>query len=69
MSEQEWIKVYKTDQLHRAMIVQSVLKEHNIDSVLLNQKDSTHLAYGEISVMVNLAQASDAMIIIEKEIS
>ena len=67
MSESEWIKVFSTDKLHKAMMVQSLLKEHHIDSVLLNQQDSTYITFGEISIMVSLEHAADAMTIIEKD--
>jgi len=69
MNESEWIKVFETPKLHQALLVQSMLKEHDIDSVLLNQQDSSYITVGEISVMVNLEQAADAMILIEKEFS
>ena len=69
MSEVGWIKVYETQKLHQAMLVQSMLKEHDIDAVLLNQQDSSYITVGEISVMVSLEKAADALILIEKEIS
>ena len=67
MSESEWIKVFATDKMHKALLIQSILKEHQIDSVLLNQQDSSYITFGEISIMVSLEHAADAMIIIEKD--
>ena len=69
MDEQEWIKVFETTKMHQALIVQSTLHGHEIESVILNKQDSSYITLGEIHVMVKLEDSVDAMNIIEEEIS
>jgi len=69
MNEQEWIKVFETTKMHQALIVQSILKEHEIESVILNQQSSTYIIIGEIQVMVKLEDSIEALNIVDKEIS
>ena len=69
MNEQEWIKVFETTRMHQALIVQSILKEHEIESVILNQQSSIYITIGEIQVMVKLEDSIEAMNIIDKEVS
>jgi hypothetical protein len=66
MADTEWIKVYETPALHKAVMVQSILKEHNIDAVILNQQDSSYITVGEISVYVALIDSIEAINIIEE---
>ncbi len=63
---EEWIKIFTTTKMHHALRVQSTLKEHEIQSVILNKQDSLYML-GEIQLMVKLEQASDALILIDEE--
>jgi hypothetical protein len=69
MDEQEWIKVFETTRMHQALIVQSVLQEHEIESVILNKQDSSYIIFGEIHVMVKLEDSIEAINIIDRQIS
>ena len=69
MSEQEWIKIFETTKMHQALMVQSILKEHEIESVILNQQSSTYIIIGEIHLMVKLEDSIEALDIIDKEVS
>ncbi len=69
MNEQEWIKIFETTKMHQALIVQSILQEHEIESVLLNKQDSSYVILGEIHVMVKLEDSIEAMNILGNEIS
>lgn len=66
MQQDEWIKVFESPMLHQATIVQGILKEHNIDAVILNQQDSAYITIGEISVYVALKDSIEAVNIIEE---
>jgi hypothetical protein len=68
MSEKSWIKICETPESHKALLVQSILKEHGIESVLLNKMDSTNIMMGEISVMVSQEQAAEALLLIDPEL-
>jgi hypothetical protein len=69
MDESEWIKVFETPKMHRALMVQSILQEHEIESVILNQQSSAYIIIGEILVMVKPEDSLEALNIIDKEIS
>ena len=69
MSEPKWVKVYKADSVPNAMFVQAILSEHDIESVLLNQLDSTNITLGYVHVMVNESQADEARLLLDSEIS
>jgi hypothetical protein len=69
MSETNWIRVFSTGDLHRANIVQALLEEHGIESVIYNQLDSTNLTPGLIGIMVHISKAEEAMALIDSEIS
>lgn len=48
-----WTPVYQTDQLYKAELIKNVLCDNHIEAVILNQRDSSYMAFGEIMVMVN----------------
>ena len=51
MSE-NWQKIYSNTYIHRIEIARAVLKEYDIDSVVVNKKDSAYL-FGEFELYVN----------------
>ncbi|MBA3649242.1 MAG: DUF2007 domain-containing protein [Chitinophagales bacterium] len=63
----EWIKVYETSKPHQAAMVQSILEEHNIKAVILNQQDSSYITIGEVAVYVSIEQAAEAYVIIDNQ--
>ncbi len=66
----DWTTVYKTPILSRAEIVKGVLKNHDIEAVLVNKKDSTIIIdNGQIEVMVPNEQALNAAGIVKDEIT
>jgi hypothetical protein len=69
MDDHEWYKVFETKKLYEALMIQSHLKEHNIESVIYNQQDSVYITIGGISVMVKVEDGFEALKIIEEEIS
>lgn len=48
-----WISVFVTDQICQAELIKGILNENDIDTVLLNQKDSSYPMLGTIQIMVN----------------
>ncbi len=66
----DWTTVYKTPILSRAEIVKGVLKNHDIEAVLVNKKDSTIIIdNGQIEVMVPNEQALNVAGIVKDEIT
>ncbi len=67
--DDEWIKVFSTSMMHQALIVQSALRAHEINSVILNKQDSSYITLGEIQLMVKPEYSMKAIQIIEEEVS
>lgn len=59
-------KVYTTSQMHQAEILKAVLEDNDIESFILNKRDSM-MKVGEIEVLVKAEDVILARTIIEKE--
>lgn len=66
MQEDNWIRIFETSKLHEAMMVQAVLKENNIEAVILNQQSSTYITVGEISIYVALHDSIEAINLVDE---
>ncbi len=62
----DWRKVYSSSFEHKAEIVQAVLKDNGITSVIMNKKDSAYLV-GEIELYVHADDVLRANQVINKE--
>jgi hypothetical protein len=51
-----WTVVFSTAQLYEAELVKSILAENDIESVIMNKKDSTY-GFGDIEVYVSTNEA------------
>lgn len=51
--EKDWIRLYKASDQFQANILQGMLKENGIESVVINQKDSSYLSFGDCSLYVH----------------
>lgn len=51
--ENNWIKVYTTDNTFTAEIIKQGLIENEIPAVVLNKQDSSYKAFGTLTVMVH----------------
>ncbi len=49
----DWIKIYSSVYIHKVEIMQALLKEEGIESVILNKRDSAYL-FGEIELYVDV---------------
>lgn len=49
----DWIAIYKTPDLYQAELIKAILCDNGVEAVVLNQKDSSYMSFGEISVMVS----------------
>ncbi|MBX5439774.1 MAG: DUF2007 domain-containing protein [Thermoflavifilum sp.] len=63
--ETDWVKIYSTRQSYEAALIQGMLKEHGIESVILNRQDSEFLV-GEIHLYVHQTEAQKARQLIEE---
>ncbi len=46
-----WVKIYSSVYIHKVEIYQALLKEQDIESIILNKQDSSYL-FGEIELYV-----------------
>lgn len=44
--EKDWSVVYKATDEFQAEILKGMLKENNIESVIINQKDTAYMSFG-----------------------
>lgn len=51
--ENNWTKVYTTENPVTAEIIKQGLIEHDIAAVIMNKKDSSYQTFGIIEVLVN----------------
>ncbi len=51
--EKDWSSVYKARNEYQAKILKGMLKENGIDSVIINQKDSAYLSFGNSILYVH----------------
>lgn len=64
----EWQKVYEDSVSYRAEIVKAILKDHNMNPVLISKKDSAYqLGYFEVHVQPD--EVLKAIKIIKEEIN
>lgn len=61
-----WQKIYSNNLEHKVEIVQAVLKDAGIESVIMNKKDSAYL-FGELELYVQADEVMKARQIINKE--
>jgi hypothetical protein len=62
---ENWVKVYGVSQEYEAEMVTGLLKENEIDCVVINKKDSAYL-FGELEIFVDVENAFLAKQIITK---
>ncbi len=63
--EKDWVKIYKTVDVHKTEIIKALLAENDIQSVSMNKIDSSYLSFGEIELYVHPADVLQAMQLIK----
>ncbi|HKM92292.1 MAG TPA: DUF2007 domain-containing protein [Prolixibacteraceae bacterium] len=51
--EKDWKQVFLTGEMYRAEMARELLENNGINAVVMNQKDSSYTAFGNIEVYVN----------------
>lgn len=64
--EKDWVKIYTSSDTLKASLVSAVLKDHHIDVVQFNKKDSSYLTFGEVELYIHPAYFDQAIEIIIK---
>ena len=68
MMEGKWIRIFSSADAFRVEILKGLLAEHNIESVVINKKDSAYL-FGEVEIYVSVENAFLANQIISNSLS
>ncbi len=50
--DKDWVNIYNADQQYLAELAKKMLADHNITAVIVNKKDSSYLAFGDIELYV-----------------
>ena len=64
----KWSKVFESKKEHKIEIVKDILAEKEIDSVIMNKKDSAYNIFGNYELHVASEDVVRALRIIENEI-
>ena len=64
--EKDWVIAYESKQEYLADIATSVLSDNDIESVIINKKDSIYNSFGDIEVYVNRDNLIRAKQILQK---
>jgi hypothetical protein len=51
--EKDWKQVFLTGEYYKAEMAHDLLELNNINSVILNQKDSVYKTFGDVALYVN----------------
>ncbi len=65
--EEGWMQIYSSSQLYEIEMIQSILLENDIKSIIINKKDSFYL-FGDIELYVRVENTFEAKQIIEKHL-
>jgi len=60
--ENNWIKVYTTENAYTAEIVKQALIENDIPAVVLNKQDSSYKSFGVLTVLVHPDNVDKAIV-------
>jgi hypothetical protein len=58
--EPDWKVVFTTESPFEAEVIRGMLKEHHIESVIINQRDSSYGVFGDVSLYVHKDQVEEA---------
>ncbi len=64
--EKDWVIAYESKQEYLAEIARSVLSDNDIESVIINKKDSIYNTFGDVEVYVNRDNLIRAKQILQK---
>ncbi|MBP6334815.1 MAG: DUF2007 domain-containing protein [Bacteroidia bacterium] len=63
---ESWERVYLSDKMHLVEIVKAILADNDINSVVVDKRDSSYISVGDIEVYVSAENAIIARLIIEQ---
>mgnify|MGYP006283655043 FL=1 len=66
MAANDWQMVFSTGQAYQAYIIKDLLKDHEIEAVVIDKQDSFYVTVGEIEVYVEPENVIKAKHLIKK---
>lgn len=66
MPEKDWQNVFSTKQAYQAYIIKDLLKDHDIEAVVIDKQDSFYVTVGEIEVYVEAENVINAKHLVKK---
>ena len=64
--EKDWELLYSTNIIHEAEIIKNLLEHNDIDSIILNKKDSFYVSIGEVELYVKRDDLIKAKFVLEQ---
>ena len=64
--EKGWVNVYSSGQPHLVEIAKELLRENQIESVIVDKRDSAYITIGELELFVRDLDVMKAKFILEK---
>ncbi len=64
--EKEWKSIYISNKMHMVEIVKAVLADNDIQSVVVDKRDSSYISIGDIEVYVSEENVILAQVLIEQ---
>ncbi|MCB0571245.1 MAG: DUF2007 domain-containing protein [Phaeodactylibacter sp.] len=65
--KEDWVMIYSSTELFKAKIVEDILKQHGIESHILEKGDSAIPSVGEVTLYTPAEKAEQAIEILKKE--
>ena len=63
--DDEWTKVFTTQELFKAKVLEAKLKENDIECYIMNKPDSAYVMIGRIEIYTKEADVEQAKVLIE----
>ncbi len=64
--EKDWVKILSSDKVYQIQITELILKENEIETILINKIDSSYPAFGNVELYVSKENVFKAVQIINK---
>lgn len=64
--EKNWKKVYFSDDQFKVLIARDILEENGINSVIMNQKDSSYTSFGDVELFIEEQDEEEALQILDQ---
>ena len=63
--EKDWVIVYTTNKIYQAELFRELLRDHDIDSFVINKQDSSY-KFGSIEVYVRINAVMKAKMLVKE---